>query len=57
MIPDFPIADPELCPWLRDPQTMKIFLKQLETYFEDETNIVFRVPKDRINSNKVSKEN
>lgn len=47
-----PLPDPELCPWLRDPQTMKIFLKQLETYFEDETNIVFRVPKDRINSNK-----
>lgn len=47
-----PLPDPELCPWLKEPQTMVIYLKQLESYFEDETNLIFRVPKDRINSNK-----
>jgi len=47
-----PLPDPESRPWERETHTFKMYLKQLESYFEDETNTIFKVPKDRINSNK-----
>merc|ERR1712042_200228 len=47
-----PLPDPESRPWERETHTFKMYLKQLESYFEDETNAIFKVPKDRINSNK-----
>jgi len=47
-----PLPNAETCPWLKDPHTMTMCLKQLESFFEDDENDLFKVPKDRINSAK-----
>lgn len=47
-----PLPDAESCPWLKDPHSMRMCLKQLETFFEDAENDFFKVPKDRINTAK-----